>query len=219
VTTTATQSAQLLSPKTVAKIEKSKAAAVARKATFDSTLKAQQCVVCTEDLPAQNEHQVCVNCIYIIWRTSTGGLQQFALLEMGPTFGLHRGVTERIAYESNGPGTACKLYIGMCCGWQVFVTSLEVYIYAADSAAKAAKDAAAVAGFATCAAAAVLSAPSSYSSKLVVHEEGSDGLQAEGVGGCERDADSDDGQELPSDCNTIVEALPMSHRLQLCYGS
>jgi len=90
---------------------------------------------------------------------------------------------------------------------------------AADSAAKAAKDAAVVAGFATCAAAAVLSAQSSYSSKLVVHEEGSDGLQAEGVGGCERDADSDDGQELPSDCNTIVEALPMSHRLQLCYGS
>jgi hypothetical protein len=63
VTTTPTKSAQLLSPKTVAKIEKSKAAAKARKAIFDSTLKAQQCVVCTEDLPAQNEHQVCVNCL------------------------------------------------------------------------------------------------------------------------------------------------------------
>jgi len=61
--TTPTKSAQLLSPKTVAKIEKSKAAAVARKVIFDSTLKAQQCVVCTEDLPAQNEHQVCVNCL------------------------------------------------------------------------------------------------------------------------------------------------------------
>ncbi len=50
---------------------------------------------------------------------------EFALLEMGPTFGLHRGVTEGIANESHGAGITCKLYIGRCCGWQVFVENLS----------------------------------------------------------------------------------------------
>ena len=51
---------------------------------------------------------------------------QFTLIEMGPTFGMHRGVTEGISNASNGRGATCKLYVGRCGGWQVFVEGLSV---------------------------------------------------------------------------------------------
>lgn len=50
----------------------------------------------------------------------------WALFELGPSFGTHRGVTEGLTDDRRAPGGLSKLYIGKCCGWQVFIERLSV---------------------------------------------------------------------------------------------